>query len=60
MSVNNELVKLVYIYNLEAGVYQQRKHFEFEKIKESADSIASSGLLHPIIAADDGKYKIIA
>ncbi|WPY00784.1 ParB/RepB/Spo0J family partition protein [Candidatus Trichorickettsia mobilis] len=62
VSVNNELVKLVDIDKLEAGVYQPRKHFEYEKIKELADSIANSGLLHPIIvsAADDGKYKIIA
>ncbi len=62
VSANNELVKLVDIDKIEAGVYQPRKHFEYEKIKELADSIASSGLLHPIIvsAVDDGKYQIIA
>ena len=43
VSVNNELVKLFDIDKLEAGVYQPRKHFEFEKIKELVDSIASSG-----------------
>lgn len=62
-TVNNEFVKFIHIDKIAAGAYQPRKHFEYDKIKELADSISNTGLLHPIIVNDadeSGIYKIIA
>lgn len=58
----DELVKMVDLESIEAGEYQPRKVFEYEKIKELADSISINGLLQPIIVNQnkEGKYKIIA
>ena len=58
----NELVKIVNIDKIEARDDQPRKKFDYDKIKELADSISNNGLLQPIIvcATADGKYKIIA
>lgn len=41
---------------------QPRKHFDEAKIKELADSIASHGLIQPIVVNKmvDGKYQIVA
>lgn len=61
-SGRDELVKIVDIDQIEANSTQPRKNFEYDKIKELADSIANNGLLQPIIVSPsiDGKYKIIA
>jgi len=61
-SGKDEIVKIVNIDQIEANSTQPRKNFEYDKIKELADSIANNGLLQPIIVSPiiDGKYKIIA
>jgi ParB family chromosome partitioning protein len=58
----DELIKILDIEKIEAGDNQPRKKFEYEKIRELADSIANHGLLQPIIvnSIENGKYKIIA
>ncbi|MDN3030633.1 MAG: ParB/RepB/Spo0J family partition protein [Candidatus Tisiphia sp.] len=58
----DELVKIIDIDKIEARNNQPRKKFEYDKIKELADSISNNGLLQPIIVSSvsDGKYKIIA
>lgn len=51
------------IDQIELGKYQPRKHFNEEKLKELANSIASNGLVQPIIVnynAAGEKYQIIA
>ncbi|WP_375326673.1 ParB/RepB/Spo0J family partition protein [Candidatus Tisiphia endosymbiont of Nemotelus uliginosus] len=57
-----ELVKIIDIVKIEANNQQPRKKFEYDKIKELADSISNNGLLQPIIVSptNDGKYKIVA
>jgi ParB family transcriptional regulator, chromosome partitioning protein len=58
----DELVKIIDIDKIEARNNQPRKKFEYDKIKELADSISNNGLLQPIIVSSvsDRKYKIIA
>lgn len=58
----DELVKIVDIDEIEASSTQPRKNFEYDKIKELADSISNNGLLQPIIVSPkiNGIYKIIA
>jgi ParB family chromosome partitioning protein len=58
----DELVKIIDIDKIEARNNQPRKKFEYDKIKELANSISNNGLLQPIIVSSisDGKYKIIA
>lgn len=58
----DDFVKIIDIDQIEATSDQPRKKFEYDKIKELADSIGNSGLLQPIIVSPitDGKYKIIA
>jgi ParB family chromosome partitioning protein len=57
-----ELVKILDIDKIDARNNQPRKKFEYEKIRELADSIANNGLLQPIIVSSiqNGTYKIIA
>lgn len=55
--------KILTIDQIELGRYQPRKHFDEEKLKELANSIASNGLVQPIIVnynPSDEKYQIIA
>jgi len=57
----DELVKILDIDKIEARSNQPRKKFEYEKIRELADSISNNGLLQPIIvSAVNGKYIIVA
>ncbi|MDR0774578.1 MAG: ParB/RepB/Spo0J family partition protein [Rickettsia sp.] len=58
----DELVKIIDIDKIEARNNQPRKKFEYDKIKELADSISNNGLLQPIIVSSisEGRYKIIA
>lgn len=58
----DEVVKIVNIDKIEARQEQPRKNFEYDKIKELADSISNNGLLQPIIVspAREGRYKIVA
>lgn len=60
--LGEEIVKIVAVEQIEAGNDQPRKKFEYDKIKELADSIINNGLLQPILVSSDssGKYKIIA
>jgi ParB family chromosome partitioning protein len=47
---------------LQRGKYQPRRDFNAESLQELADSIASQGLIQPIVvrALDHGNYEIIA
>ena len=61
-SSGEEIVKMIDIEQIEPGSNQPRKIFEYDKIKELADSISINGLLQPILVTpgDGEKYKIIA
>lgn len=58
----DDFVKIIDIDKIEASNDQPRKKFEYDKIKELADSIGNNGLLQPIIVSPikEGKYQIIA
>ncbi len=57
-----DAVQIIDIDKIEVGDYQPRKNFDYDKIRELADSIKHTGLLQPIIVSksQDEKYKIIA
>lgn len=58
-----DLIKLVPIDRIKAGIYQPRKHFDQNDLNELAESIRESGLIQPIIlrkAGEDEDYEIIA
>ncbi|MCC8369556.1 MAG: ParB/RepB/Spo0J family partition protein [Rickettsia endosymbiont of Oxypoda opaca] len=57
-SAKDEIIQIVNIDKIKPNENQPRKNFEYDKIKELADSIANNGLLQPIIINQD--YKIIA
>ncbi|WP_253308158.1 MULTISPECIES: ParB/RepB/Spo0J family partition protein [unclassified Rickettsia] len=57
-SAKDEIIQIVNIDKIKPNENQPRKNFEYDKIKELADSIANNGLLQPIIVNHD--YKIIA
>jgi ParB family chromosome partitioning protein len=61
-AVKDELVKIVAIDVIEARDNQPRKNFDYDSLKELADSISNNGLLQPIIVSpiSEGSYKIIA
>ncbi|MDR0676690.1 MAG: ParB/RepB/Spo0J family partition protein [Elusimicrobiota bacterium] len=46
-----------------AGIYQPRKNFDEQKLKELANSIKEKGIIQPLVVVKDeneGKYKLIA
>jgi len=47
---------------IQRGKYQPRRNFDQDKLQELADSIASQGVIQPIVvrAIDDERYEIIA
>lgn len=58
-----DLIKLVPINKISAGIYQPRKNFDQERLNELANSIKENGLIQPIIlrkAGEDDHYEIIA
>ncbi len=58
-----DLIKLVPIDRIRAGIYQPRKNFDQNDLNELAESIKESGLIQPIIlrkAGEDEDYEIIA
>lgn len=57
-SAKDEIIQIINIDKIKPNENQPRKNFEYDKIKELADSIANNGLLQPIIVNHD--YKIIA
>lgn len=59
--MNTELHKLP-IDALQAGLYQPREHFDEAALRELSQSIASQGLIEPIIVRPiaGGRYEIIA
>ncbi len=59
---NDDIVKFVNIDQIEVGNYQPRKKFEYDRIKELADSILINGVLQPIIVTQGlgGRYIIVA
>lgn len=57
-----ETLKYIAVDKIRAGVYQPRKHFADEALKELALSIAEHGILQPLVvrALTQGDYEIIA
>ena len=58
-----DLIKLVPVNRIKAGVYQPRKSFDQNDLNELAESIKENGLIQPIIlrkAGEDEDYEIIA
>lgn len=55
---NQEIVQIINIDQIKPNENQPRKIFEYDKIKELADSILNNGLLQPIII--DNNFQIIA
>ena len=54
----SEIVQTININKIKPNENQPRKNFEYDKIKELADSILNNGLLQPIIV--DSNFQIIA
>lgn len=50
------------VEHIQRGRYQPRRHFDEDKLRELADSIAAQGMVQPIVvrAVDSEKYEIIA
>jgi len=57
-SENTEIIQIINIDKIKPNENQPRKNFEYDKIKELADSILNNGLLQPIIV--DSNFQIIA
>jgi len=47
---------------LQRGRFQPRRHFDEDKLRELADSIAAQGVVQPVVVREvaDGKYELIA
>ena len=58
ISIESEIVQIININKIKPNENQPRKNFEYDKIKELADSILNNGLLQPIIV--DHSFQIIA
>ncbi len=50
------------VEQIQRGRYQPRRHFDEDKLRELADSIAAQGMVQPIVVrpVDGGRYEIIA
>lgn len=60
---NGDVIESIPLNKITAGIYQPRRKFDHEEIKELAESIKANGLIQPIILRkndDDGHYEIIA
>ncbi len=58
-----QLVEMIPVNKITAGIYQPRRNFDQESIVDLAQSIKENGLIQPIIlrkSDDDGHYEIIA
>ncbi len=58
-----DIIKLVPLNRIRAGVYQPRRYFNQTEIEELADSIRENGLIQPIVlrkAGEEEDYEIIA
>jgi len=58
ISIESEIIQIINIDKIRPNENQPRKNFEYDKIKELADSILNNGLLQPIIV--DHNFQIIA
>lgn len=58
MNNTSDIVQIININKIKPNENQPRKNFEYDRIKELADSIINNGLLQPIIVNQD--YQIIA
>lgn len=58
ISIESEIIQIINIDKIKPNENQPRKNFEYDKIKELADSILNNGLLQPIIV--DNNFQIIA
>ena len=58
ISIESEIIQIINIDKIRPNENQPRKNFEYDKIKELADSILNNGLLQPIIV--DNNFQIIA
>ncbi len=58
---SQDLMELVPINKIIAGIYQPRKSFDHKELQELSDSIKENGLIQPIILREsDDLYEIIA
>ena len=58
-----DLIKLIPVERIKAGIYQPRKFFDETELNELAESIKENGLIQPILlrkAGEDEDYEIIA
>lgn len=58
-----DVIKLVPINKISAGVYQPRRNFDQSELNQLAESIKENGLIQPITlrkAGEDDQYEIIA
>lgn len=63
VSGNNSFVTTVPLTKITAGVYQPRRNFNQDALRELSESIKLNGVLQPIIlrkTGDEGEYEIIA
>ena len=62
--VQEDIVQLIPINKIVAGIYQPRKHFDQDALLELSESIKENGIIQPVIVrkADEqsGVYEIIA
>jgi len=62
IAVNDQLTTLP-IEKLQRGEYQPRSHMDQDSLQELSDSIATQGIIQPILVrpvGDEGQYEIIA
>ena len=59
---NSNSIKFIYINNLQRGQYQPRNEIDLESVSGLAESIASQGIIEPIIVRRIGNdiYEIVA
>jgi ParB family chromosome partitioning protein len=59
---NGKELKMVMVHQLSPGKYQPRRDFDQAALQELSDSIASQGILQPIVVrrSGNGEYEIIA
>lgn len=58
ISIESEIIQIINIDKIRPNENQPRKNFEYDKIKELADSILNNGLLQPIIVDNNFQIKV--
>ena len=59
---NDGLPKMLAVDLVQRGRFQPRQHFDEDRLRELADSIAAQGVVQPVIVRPlgEGKYELIA